>query len=242
MIFGRNFDYYHHASMVLYTHPSSAYASLSTVDLHYLGFSGETSLDELVHSPNLRSCPFLPFDGMNEKGVAIGMMAVPSAEPPWDLAKASLNCLQIIRLVLDHASTTDGAISLMKMYNYHVEEPPVHFLIADRSGKSAVVEFVHGELKTMYNSEPFHVSTNFIIFGSDAPRATPCWRCDKAYADLKNVNEKIDEQASMEILRTVSQNITMWSVVYNMNFFSLDISVDRKFDKVYEIKVPDVYD
>ena len=236
-VFGRNFDYYHHVSLVLFTHPPSAFASLSTVDIHYLGFSEQTTLDQIRNSSNLRTSPYLPFDGVNEKGVAIGMMALPHAEPPHDPRKVSLSSLQLIRLVLDYASSAESAVSLISQYNYVVDEEPVHFLIADRNGRSAAVEFVGGEMKVMYNNEPFQVSTNFIIFGSGAPQTTDCWRYNRAYAGLKNASGRIDEDAAMNVLSSVSQSITMWSAVYDMSLFTARISPGRRYDKVYHIKV-----
>lgn len=235
-MFARNFDYFHHVSLVLFTHPTSAFASISTVDLHYLGFSQQTTLEQIQQSSGIRSAPLLPFDGVNEQGVAIGMMAIPSADPPYDRRRASLSCLEIIRLVLDYASTTGEAVSLIGKYNYRVDDPPVHFLIGDKTGVSAVIEFVNQDMKVMYNVEPFQVSTNFIIFGSTAPGTTSCWRYNKAYSDLKSAGGKVDGNASMDILHSVSQSITMWSAVYDMNSFSLKIAVDRKYQSVYDIK------
>lgn len=38
-IFGRNFDWMHRPTLVLFTHPDDAYDSVSIVDLDYLGFT-----------------------------------------------------------------------------------------------------------------------------------------------------------------------------------------------------------
>jgi hypothetical protein len=237
-IFGRNFDWYHHVSLVLFTHPPSAFASLSTVDISYLGFSEQTTLEQIRNSSDLRTSPYLPFDGVNEKGVAIGIMAIPHADPPHDPRKVNMTSLQLIRLVLDYASSAESAVSLISQYNYVVDEVPIHFLIGDRNGRSAVVEFVGGEMKVIYNNEPFQVSTNFIVFGSGAPQTTDCWRYNRAYAYLKNVGGQADETAAMNLLSSVSQSITMWSAVYDMSSLAMRISPGRRYDKVYEIKVP----
>ncbi len=104
-LFGRNLDWWHRASLLLYTAPPNAFASLSMVDLHYLDFDDGVGLEELREQRDriAQRAPYVPFDGMNEKGVAIGQMAVPSAEPPYDPGKLSLNGLALIRLVLDYA-------------------------------------------------------------------------------------------------------------------------------------------
>jgi len=51
------------------------------VDIAYLGFEGQAAyglterpLDELAP---LLSAPYLPFDGMNDQGLVVGMAAVP---------------------------------------------------------------------------------------------------------------------------------------------------------------------
>ena len=42
-------------------------------------------------------------DGMNEKGVAVGMNAVPNAQSPYDPSKVTIGELHLILLVLDYA-------------------------------------------------------------------------------------------------------------------------------------------
>ena len=37
-IYGRNFDWWHNPALLLHTHPSDGYASVSMVDISYLGF------------------------------------------------------------------------------------------------------------------------------------------------------------------------------------------------------------
>jgi hypothetical protein len=53
---------------------------------------------------------------------------------------------------------------------------------------------------------------------------------------LKNSNGAIVENKAMNILNSVTQNSSMWSAVYNSNLFSLNICIDKKYDKIYSIK------
>lgn len=84
-ISGRNFDWHTHPALILFTDPPDGYASVSMVDISYLGFSIENT--PTSDSQRLLEAPYLPFDGMNEKGVAVGIMAVTHAEGGNDPAK-----------------------------------------------------------------------------------------------------------------------------------------------------------
>ena len=76
VVFGRNFDWHNRQTLLLFTDPPSGYASVSMVDISYLGFPAENPSwsDRRV----LLNAPLMPFDGMSERGLAVGMMAVTS--------------------------------------------------------------------------------------------------------------------------------------------------------------------
>jgi hypothetical protein len=235
-LFGRNFDFYHRASLLLATSPPGAFASISMVDLHYLGFGGTARLDELqAQKGRLDRAPHYPFDGVNTNGVAMGLMAVPSAEPPFDPSKVSLYDLALIRLVLDYARDANHAVELMQGFNYRTNQYPVHFLISDPGGTTVLVEYLDHDVKVTRASEPYMVATNFVVFGSEAPLRTPCWRYDRAYAALRAQNGALSTGACLDLLEAVSQDITMWSVVYNMRGRSADVTVGRRYESVYRI-------
>ena len=234
-LFGRNLDWWHRASLLLYTAPPNALASLSMVDLHYLDFADGVGLEELREQRDriAQRAPYVPFDGMNEKGVAIGQMAVPSAEPPYDPGKPSLYGLALIRLVLDYAADTSHAVELMRGYNYQVSSPPLHFLIGDRSGASALVEYVGGEMRVTRNLEPFMVATNFVVFGSHAPVATGCARYDRAHSTLQAKRGDLSRAEALDLLSAVSQDITMWSAVYDLEARAVDVVPGRRYGRPY---------
>ena len=79
-LLGRNFDWENHPALLLFTNPPGRYGSVSMVDISYLGYSKS---DNPGKNPGgLFESPFIPFDGMNEQGLAVGMMAVPAANAP----------------------------------------------------------------------------------------------------------------------------------------------------------------
>jgi len=231
-VLGRNFDWVNRPSLLLFTDPPEAFASVSMVDLAYFGYNQQNLPDSPANRQRLLETPFLPFDGMNEKGVAIGMMAVPRATSPYDPKKVTIGEIQVLRLVLDYARDVEHAIQLIQKYNVRMEEPPIHYLIADRSGNSVIIEFVDSKMILIRNPEPFQVSTNFIIHQSGAPQKASCWRYRKAYATLSQTNGNVSLEAAMELLKNVSQASTMWSTLWEMQSGHIRIAVGRDYTDV----------
>ena len=90
------------------------------------------------------------------------MMALPAAQAPKDPQKQTVSSLMIIRMMLDYAKNVDEAIALFEKFNIDFQGgPPLHYFIIDRSGKSAVVEFVDQNISVLPNTHPWHVATNF---------------------------------------------------------------------------------
>lgn len=233
-IFGRNFDFFHRPGLILFTNPPNAHSSVSMVDIYYCGYDINTPITTLEDRRGLLSAPLLPFDGINEKGVAIGLMAVPYAEPPYSSTKKMIYDLDVIRLVLDYADDTDEAIDLINNYNIEFTEIPLHFLIADSSGHSAVIEFINDSLIVIENDLPYQVSTNFLIYNELPDLEGNCWRYDSALDALEDSNGNISLNDGMNILNSVSQNNTMWSIEYIMNTGDIMVVAGRNYDRVKE--------
>jgi len=84
MLYGRNFDWEYSPAVLLFTDPPDGYASVSMVDIAYFGFEGDkaSTVTDLPLSERraLLHTPFWPFDGMNERGLVVGMAAVPPGD------------------------------------------------------------------------------------------------------------------------------------------------------------------
>ncbi|OGU55187.1 MAG: hypothetical protein A2V66_00525 [Ignavibacteria bacterium RBG_13_36_8] len=228
-LFGRNFDWHELVPLLLYTDPEISYASISMVDLEYFGYDRNNLPDEWDNRQDLLGTPWMPFDGMNEKGLTVGVMAVPNARPPYDPNKISVDEIAAVRLLLDFAEDVDEAINLMSQYNIVMTDPPIHYLVADASGNAVVIEFVNGEMKTIRNTEPWLVSTNFIISGSTAPHNVSCWRYDRAYNDLASSNGALSIIQGMNTLQKVSQSNTRWSTLYNIKNKDVHIALGTDY-------------
>jgi hypothetical protein len=238
LLLGRNFDWFNRPTLLLFTHPPGGYASVSLVDLSYLGFDREPpSWRERLR---LIDAPYWTFDGMNEQGLAVGMMAVPQADTLNDPRRVTIGSLDAIRLILDRARSVAEAIDLLGAYNIDWEGgPPLHYLIADAAGHSAVVEFIEGEMQVLANEEPWQVATNFLVTGHSPESAKrSCRRYATAHETLERADGSLSQGEAMELLEGVSQDITMWSVVYGMTNGDIGVSVGRDFEDVHQFRLP----
>ena len=241
-LLGRNFDWYHHPALLLFTDPPDGYASVSMVDISYLGFSEEVKPDDKAALAELLKAPYLPFDGMNARGLAVGMMAVDHSEGGNDPRKATLDDLEAIRLVLDYAANVEQAIDLLGQYNIDWGNgPAIHYLLADAEGNSAVVEFINGERRVFRSPESWQISTNFLFAEVPLARAgEECWRYKTAETALTRSKGVLSSQEAMGLLQNVSQEgttATIWSVVYNLSSGQVQVAMGRDYGKVYSFEL-----
>jgi hypothetical protein len=240
-LLGRNFDWYaDHPAMLLFTDPPDGYASVSMVDLWYLDYSGDSI--GLLERQNLSRAPYIPFDGMNEMGVAVGMMAVPYGNGMRDQSRMTLEDLEVIRLVLDYAASVDEAVELLGSYNVLFGvNTPLHYLIADASRDSAVIEYVRGEMRVLRNEGPWQVATNFII-SQEQPEgaASSCWRYNTAWQRLEDQNGSLSSPQALDLLEQISQSgsyPTIWSVLYNLTTGEIRVVMDRNYEETYTFQL-----
>ena len=248
VIMGRNFDFpVFSAPMHLATNPDNGFASVSTVNLIHLGF-GEDNLPSGLGfgSFSALGAPYVPFDGMNEKGLAIALLAVPEAEPPFYEDRVTLNGNAAIRLVLDQAETVAEAVELLSQYNiYFSVGIQLQFLIADASGSTAIVNFLDGQVKVTQTDEPFQIATNFIPYNglNIGEGACEFERYDRArYAIERNggilgETQAIDLLAEIGVVNDEGESTLRWSVVYNLTTLEGVIFANRSTDNLYHFSI-----
>ena len=226
LIFGRNFDFDYAPSMQIFTNPKNGYASVSTVNLAFIGYSEDNLPSGLNFNSFLTlAAPFLPFDGMNEKGLAIALLAVPEAEPPYDENKVMLNTTTAIRLVLDYASTVDEAVEMLRQYNiYFSAGIYCHYLIGDASGQSVLVEYFDRDIKVVRTDESFQIASNFIAYNELNIGEGFCEfeRYNKVYNTINGNNGVLNMKQAINLLADVGvyyegDDRSQWTVVYNIS-------------------------
>jgi hypothetical protein len=242
-IFARNFDFDYAPALLLEASPPDGYRSVSVVNLAFAGY-GEGNLPDtsLANRFLTLAGPYLPFDGMNEKGVVVALLAVPHAEPPKLEGRVTLNTTTAIRLILDRAASVQEAIDLLGGYNlYFSGGVQCHYLIADAAGDSAIVEFLDGEIQVTRSDERHQTVTNFIVCQglSEGEGGSEFQRYDTIEQALDSLGSVIGEEEAMALLGEARiPGRTQWSVVYNQTSGEARISMGANYDKVYRFKLP----
>lgn len=187
-VFGRNYDYSKTNTCIVYTNPGDGrYASVSTVDLQFLGLSVDEDITGLMDKITCLAAPYIPFDGMNEVGVSCGIYMTyqgpgDSVSTHQNTDKPDITSTTMLRLILDYAGSVEEAVELVSAYDLHDSATSsYHYMVADSTGRSAVLEWVgdqdatdtDGEarkLKVTYNdqdalavSPDWQTVTNFIV-------------------------------------------------------------------------------
>lgn len=246
ILFGRNFDFLYAPSLQLYTAPNNGYASVSTVNLAFAGYSGDNLPDGSFFDTFLTlAAPFLPFDGMNEKGLAIALLAVPRAEVPYNPDKITLNTTTAIRLVLDKAATVEEAIELLKQYNiYFSGGIECHYLIADASGHSVIVEYVNQELCVVESETEYQIASNFIAYNglNIGEGFTEFERYDRVQNAIEENNGMLEVSGAIQLLADVGVfdgdiDKLQWSVLYNLTTGKGGIFANRKTSNIIEFSL-----
>jgi hypothetical protein len=88
------------------------------------------------------------------------------------------------------------------------------------------------------NEDPWLVATNFILdeekpVGADSS----CWRYNRAYARLEEAGGELSSVQAMNLLNDVSQDSTLWSVVYELNSRKIHVVIRRDFESGFEFQL-----
>ncbi|MGP1414946.1 MAG: linear amide C-N hydrolase [Treponema sp.] len=237
VLFARNYDFAQTNTCIVYTKPNNGrHSSISTVDLQFVGIKPDKEIKGTFDKITSLAAPFAPLDGINDAGVSCGIYMTYQGEKTvatdQNTDKPDITSTTMLRLVLDYASNVDEAVELISKYDLHDSaRTSYHYMIADASGRSAILEWVNGtdltdndgskrRLIVIYNDGDAHIGsreaqskyqvvTNFVIqpdyYESDDEKAGYD-RYETLYNELSKTNAIVkDEKEAMRILSTVGR-------------------------------------
>ena len=240
-LFARNYDLYStNTCIVRVKGNKKRHASISTVDLSFINIPAYKNVENLISKAYCLAAPYAPLDGINDAGVSCGIYmtyqgngkSVIATDQNTDLPDFSPTTF--IRMILDYADSLEEAVEFAKSYDMHDSAgTSFHIMVADPSGRSAVLEWVNarngsddnGELRRLivtYNDEDAHIGqhegeadfqwvTNFIIqpgyYDEYNDKALVGYdRYNILYDELSKTGAIIeDEMSAMKILQKVAQ-------------------------------------
>ena len=248
-VFGRNFDLEFSPGMMVRTAPKDGYASISMVNLAFIGYGAEKLPDDFASSIVSLAAPFAPLDGVNEKGLAVGVLLIDTEATDQRTDKVDITTTTAIRMMLDRCATVDEAVALLRKYDMHASgNRSYHFQIADASGKSVVVEYIDDEMRLVEpGEEGYQAATNFLLTPGDYDFGGGQDRYETVMAALEGTGGVMSERQAMDTLRSVSREVkikdngevfqTQWSVVYNLDRGTAKICMGGMYDKVHELSI-----
>lgn len=241
-LFARNLDMESAMPLYLKTSPDSGYKSMSMVNLCNLNYDKNNMPKELFSKRffNIFGAPYFPLEGMNEHGLSMSILAAKiGSKASENENKVTLNDFSIIRMVLDKASTVEEAVGMIKNYNMKFinNQYPCHFMIADATGASVVVEYVGGEIQTVYSNKPYQIVTNFVMYNNPGLYGFGSDRYEGIEAKLKETNGILTEKEAMKLLsENTIKGDEQWSAVYNLTQKKAYICVGKDYETMYEFE------
>lgn len=195
---------------------TTAAAPLSAAEQRTLARLGE--LDSPAGRRTLLKAPLLPFDGMNEHGLAVGMAAEESAVAARRPGRTLVGSVRVMRLALEQARTVRQAVDVLGRYDVDFDGgPPLHYFVADATGASAIIEWVGGRFTVIpRGTQPWQVMVNFQQATSTAASRQADTRWRTATSRLAAARGRLDPAGVLGLLQDVRQGHTQWSVAYDL--------------------------
>ena len=261
-LFGRNFDLSFSPGMLVRTDPADGYASVSMVNLGFLGYGEDKLPEDLVSSLTTLAAPYAPLDGMNEAGLAVGVLLIDTDPTDQQTDKVDITTTTAIRMMLDSCATVDEAVTLLEQYDMHSSANSCyHFQIADASGASVVVEYIGNEMSVLEPGDAttmgalsgaagvtYQAATNFLLTPGEYDFGHGQDRYETLMSTLSAASGVLAEDEAMDLLAAVAQephlnsrgeeSATQWSVVYNLDDLTARIVMGGTYDEpAYEVSL-----
>ncbi len=194
-LFARNYDFSKTNTCIVFTdadESKSRHATISTVDLQFIGMDVDQDVTGIMNKITCLAAPYVPLDGMNDAGVSCGIYMSYQGDDTGDNSVVStdqdteypdITSTTMLRMILDYADDVDEAVELINMFDLHDSaNTSYHYMVADATGKSAILEWVPGEgvtkmedtdgsereLNVLYNTDSYSVTDGDTVMPSQS--------------------------------------------------------------------------
>lgn len=154
-LFARNYDNDETNTCIVRTHARKGrHATISTADLSFIGIKPENGVQGIMDKVLCLAVPYLTLDGVNDAGVSCcinmtyqgGGNGGTATATNQNTEKPDMTSTLMLRMILDYADNLEEAIEIVQSYDLHDSaHTSFHYMVADASGRSAILEWVCGD-------------------------------------------------------------------------------------------------
>lgn len=227
LIFGRNYDWVSGSGMVhtnLRGLAKTSFPMREGKTISWVSKYGSITFNQYGKE--------FPTGGMNEKGLVVELMWLDETQYPAPDSRPAISVLQWIQYQLDNCATVEQVLATDKILRIAaVGTTPLHYLVADKHGNAATIEFLNGRMMVhqgkdlsvpVLTNSTYKESVSHLNSGSagNARSGSSLGRFEKACSMVQQYNSKTNSSPidySFRILKEVAQgDFTKWSIVYNI--------------------------
>jgi len=176
-----------------------------------------------------------PLGGMNEEGLVIEETSYSLSQYPSE-KKNVLNEFQWVQYQLDNSKSVDEVIKSLNKITISPLLFKLHYMVCDQQGHVAIIEFIEGKIKVytgdkivvpVLTNNSYQNSLKYLKhhqgFGgertvSNGPESQERFVRVATLIKIGNkINNTLKEDDAFNILNSVKQTDTQWSIVYNLS-------------------------
>ncbi|WP_212758278.1 linear amide C-N hydrolase [Usitatibacter palustris] len=222
LVFGRNYDYDFGDALVLVNARGVAKTSLLDGNpARWVSAYGSVTFNQYGKDS--------PSGGVNEKGLVVEMMMLDDTRFPPPDKRPVVGALEFIQYLLDNAGDVEDAVVQAGQVRI-ATRTPVHFLLADRAGHAAAIEFLRERMvvrrgdtlpdcalanSTYPQSQAYASKSPVSLDVMPRGEAGSLERYARAARAVRTTKAPSVEK-SFAILDDVVQNNTHWQIVYDL--------------------------
>jgi len=230
--FGRNYDWITGNGMLMTNHSGiNKHSAAKGSTLSWVSKWGSITFNQYGKE--------FPTGGMNEKGLIVELMWLEQSAYPADDTRPEIDVLQWIQYQLDNCATVEEVIKTDAQIRIgNKGNTPLHFLIADRQGGVATIEFLDGKLELhLGKGLPYPVLTNTSYAASleslqqgsstdnSIARFQKGCKLLRAYRDSARDGSPVD-YAFKSLDQLEQPGHTKWKIVYDITSLRIYMVID----------------
>ena len=243
-IFGKNFDWGSGDGFVIKNNRGLlkySYGIRGTNQAHWTSKYGSITFNQIGKEN--------PYGGMNEKGLVVEQLWLNSSYYQ-DNNNNTISELEWIQFQLDNYTSVEEVVENINNLTIQPTKATVHYFVADKDGKSAVIDFVNGKTIVSKSENNFQVITNSTYakslsylskFGKNIDSNSRS--SEDRFCQITNNLSKIDIKGTNQAFDILSSSAedrqnykTYWTIVYDLDNREIHYkSYDNKSIKIIRL-------